>query len=390
MTLFRLIQKIKNTLFPQVPSRLRDEYFREKFNQNLYRIFFVALFLFFEQGIYALFVSEDGSLLQRIYFLTSSTMVLVLGGSLYFYRTKKRRIRITIFHKLFELAPALLGIGIILLRIFLVNFDCLRLPTIYLAVIYVIAVIFLFSYLQSLFLYLLLSTLVILLLPVFYPGAETHILHADIISNGLLAWLIAVVHYSNFSKIYLNQKTIEETNKRLEQKNSEIVKMNKVLERISTYDALTGIYNRRKIEELIATEIAFCERYDHDFSVLLLDVDHFKKVNDNFGHDIGDEVLNTISNRIKKDIRETDSCGRWGGEEFLIIARRSNAGKASILAERIRTSIDTLVFKDVSHVTVSIGIASFKETGNKDDLFKTADTRLYKAKNNGRNRVEKD
>ncbi len=390
VTVKDFISKIPGSLFPGIPSDLRSDYYSYKFNQNIYRIFSISLFLFIEQFLYALIVSQSQSMLQKIYLMTSCSMGVVAAASLYFLKTRSKKRRIRLFHKVFELIPGLAGIGIILMRLFLVDFDGLRLPTIYLAVIYVISVFFYLSYMQSFILYFLLSLSVLSLLPVIYPDKMSQVIVADVISNGILAWLIAVVQYSRFVKIFLNAKTIEDANRRLEEKNSEISVINEELKHISTYDSLTSIYNRRKLEEALSEEVALCKRYHNDFSLILLDVDHFKLVNDTHGHDVGDRVLKTIAQLIQENVRELDICGRWGGEEFLIIVRLSSIDQAARLAERIRAGIEAYTFENVGQVTVSLGVAAWTEAYDREELLKLSDHRLYKAKIDGRNRVRKE
>ena len=384
------ISKISGSIFPEVPFHLKKVYYSYKFNQNIYRIFSLAVFLCIEQAVYALFITQAHSKLQKVYFIISFTMAVIAAVSLYYLKTRSKKRTIHLFHKFFELIPGLVGIAIILMRLFLVNFDGVRLPTIYLAVIYVLSVFFYLSYLQSFILYLFLSVCVIVLLPAVYPDKLSQIILADIISNGILAWFIAVIQYSRFVRIFLNASMIEDANKRLEEKNSEISKMNEELKHISTYDSLTSIYNRRKLEEALTEEVSLCRRYHNDFALILLDVDHFKLVNDTHGHDVGDEVLKTIARLIQENVRELDICGRWGGEEFLIIVRQSSLDQAAGLAERIRSGIETHNMENVSRVTVSLGVAAWTEAYNREELLKLADHRLYKAKIDGRNRVRKE
>jgi diguanylate cyclase (GGDEF)-like protein len=119
-----------------------------------------------------------------------------------------------------------------------------------------------------------------------------------------------------------------------------------------------------------------------------LDIDYFKKINDTYGHDTGDKVLETMSSIFRVSIRGFDSLIRWGGEEFLLIAPTTDLEKAGLLAERLRKIIENQSFDTAGKITISLGVASFRSDDNKDSIVKRADEALYVAKRNGRNRVE--
>ena len=158
-------------------------------------------------------------------------------------------------------------------------------------------------------------------------------------------------------------------------------------EKLAETDPLTSIYNRRKFSELLDQEITRVERYHRFLSVVLLDIDHFKKVNDIYGHDVGDYVLKRMTKLIRKDIRITDTLARYGGEEFVIILPETNIEGARMQIERMRKLIEEASFDKVGHITISAGIADFKEHDNGKSLVKRADEALYLAKRGGRNRV---
>jgi diguanylate cyclase (GGDEF)-like protein/PAS domain S-box-containing protein len=154
-------------------------------------------------------------------------------------------------------------------------------------------------------------------------------------------------------------------------------------------DNLTGLYNRRKLSEVLAGEMARSDRHKSKFSVIIFDIDFFKKVNDTYGHQVGDNVLIHLSNILKESARETDCVSRWGGEEFLIIAGGSDLDGAFIFAEKIRKKIADYDFPEVGRVTISCGVAQYKNGETSTELVLRADTALYQVKNSGRNRVEK-
>lgn len=119
----------------------------------------------------------------------------------------------------------------------------------------------------------------------------------------------------------------------------------------------------------------------------MFDIDHFKKVNDTYGHDVGDYVLESISKIIKTSVRETDIFARWGGEEFLILCAEINIENTEILAEKLRESIGTYNFENVGNITASFGVTIYDEKDDRDTFLKRVDEALYEAKENGRNRV---
>ena len=156
---------------------------------------------------------------------------------------------------------------------------------------------------------------------------------------------------------------------------------------LSVTDPLTGAYNRRYTVKKMEEEFERARRGFNVFSVIMLDIDRFKKVNDNFGHDVGDLVLRKLVNNIMERIRKIDTLGRWGGEEFLIILPGANINDAVLLAEELRRSINQMEIPKVGHVSVSLGVATYKMGDSVDSLVKRADEMLYKAKAEGRNCV---
>jgi diguanylate cyclase (GGDEF)-like protein len=167
-----------------------------------------------------------------------------------------------------------------------------------------------------------------------------------------------------------------------------IIRMENKLEELAVTDSLTKIYNRSKFDEIIRKEIERTRRYDKFLSIIIFDIDHFKNVNDTYGHLIGDYVLKTIANLTKENIRETDYLIRWGGEEFMIVLPETVLERAEVLADRIIKAINSYKFKKAGRVTVSIGVAQFKEIESAESFIKRADEALYKAKTNGRDKVE--
>ena len=152
-------------------------------------------------------------------------------------------------------------------------------------------------------------------------------------------------------------------------------------------DALTGIANRRRIEEVLAREFDRALRYDRPLSILMIDIDHFKRVNDRFGHAIGDQVLMSVVRRVRRRLRLSDHFGRWGGEEFILICPETDTPDAMLVADRLRRTIRQKPMRKAGLVTASIGVATYAGQGDYSRLIKDADAFLYVAKRQGRDRV---
>jgi diguanylate cyclase (GGDEF)-like protein/PAS domain S-box-containing protein len=158
----------------------------------------------------------------------------------------------------------------------------------------------------------------------------------------------------------------------------------------ATHDALTGVFNRRHVEDVLGKEIERAERHARPLAVAILDVDHFKLVNDAHGHQTGDEVLRAISERCRTTLRTNDVLGRYGGEEFVIVFPETKLDDAGAVAERLRAAVAERPIQiggDALCVTVSIGLAAYAPGQEKDKLLQRADAALYAAKQDGRNLV---
>lgn len=177
------------------------------------------------------------------------------------------------------------------------------------------------------------------------------------------------------------QEELHEINHILENKNREY-------ETLASTDALTGLYNRYKFSELYLSSYTAMTQRHNEMSIILLDIDFFKAVNDNYGHNTGDQVLIQIAHALLKTLRNIDIVCRWGGEEFLVLLPTANLDNASMLAENLRKYIEKLDLDTVGNVTVSIGVAEVKEGEDMSSVIDRADGALYLAKNSGRNCVK--
>jgi diguanylate cyclase (GGDEF)-like protein len=156
-------------------------------------------------------------------------------------------------------------------------------------------------------------------------------------------------------------------------------------------DPLTGLNNRAAFDKSIEQEIDLASRHNHTLSLMMLDLDKFKDINDNYGHIVGDAVLKSFSDCMMECMRSSDIVFRYGGEEFSILLRNTNVNGAKLLAERVRKNVEEMKFNYNNiklNISVSIGLAELKEGDDRLKLVERADALLYKAKENGRNRVE--
>jgi diguanylate cyclase (GGDEF)-like protein len=171
------------------------------------------------------------------------------------------------------------------------------------------------------------------------------------------------------------------------QRTAELIEKNKQLEVLSITDRLTGLHNRLFLDRVLEREFAAASRNGRAFSLMLLDIDKFKHVNDTFGHHFGDEVLISLAQILKSKVRISDEVGRWGGEEFLIVCPNTELYDATMVAENLRSHIEQYQFSHVGVCTASFGVATYKLGDTIAALEARADKALYAAKGNGRNQV---
>lgn len=168
---------------------------------------------------------------------------------------------------------------------------------------------------------------------------------------------------------------------------SNLVREKEEIRNIADHDALTHVYNRVKFNSLFSEIIDISLHKNEAFSIILFDIDHFKNVNDNYGHNVGDRVLVELVRLVKIGLRDKDVLARWGGEEFVILSQRTSARQAEQLANRLRQDIEGYSFDIVKKVTCSFGVSQFKAEDTKNELFQRVDEALYDAKDRGRNQV---
>ena len=179
---------------------------------------------------------------------------------------------------------------------------------------------------------------------------------------------------------------------RLRRLQAELREKNATLARLSTTDPVTGLRNRRYVTEFLSLELLRAARYKTPLAVLMLDLDHFKRINDTYGHRVGDTVLQAVAEVLRGTLRATDVAGRYGGEEFLVVLPQTDLQGAAVLGERVRAAIEQTTIPvegaEPLSVTVSIGVAALGDGAcSAEQLVERADAALYAAKDAGRNRV---
>lgn len=196
--------------------------------------------------------------------------------------------------------------------------------------------------------------------------------------------------YKNQLEIVVEERTNElrAKNSQLEREIEDKQKIEAKLKHLATIDSLTSIYNRRKFNEVLSYELRRDERYPGGLSLVICDLDNFKRINDTYGHNTGDEVLKSFASMVKDLIRNSDTFARWGGEEFVLLLPETGFETAMQIAEKIRQETENFLFSDTCTITASFGVTQFLEGDTETALINRADEALYKAKTNGRNRLE--
>jgi diguanylate cyclase (GGDEF)-like protein len=184
------------------------------------------------------------------------------------------------------------------------------------------------------------------------------------------------------------ENLVKQRTEELEITNNELTKEKLILQGLSSRDSLTGLFNRFKLEEAFEYEQKQSNRYETDLSIIMIDIDDFKSVNDTYGHNIGDVFLKEIAEILKTSFRDVDTVGRWGGEEFLILLPKTNLEDSKQIAEKVRKEIELHKFTEIGNKTASFGVATHSNNESLSSLLNRADKALYAAKENGRNSVE--
>ena len=209
-------------------------------------------------------------------------------------------------------------------------------------------------------------------------------------------WLIEHMHISQPTLAHAGDesypiKELEDQAARLqrlvEEQTGELTEALRQISLLAITDKLTGLFNRAKMDDVLDGEINRSQRYNNQFSAILIDIDHFKRINDTYGHWIGDQVLSEFAELTRQRLRRIDQLCRWGGDEFVLICPETGLGSAMQLAEEIRAKTQTHTFHTVGQLTVSQGVSSYRHDDTCETLISRLDNALYEAKQNGRNQV---
>lgn len=182
-------------------------------------------------------------------------------------------------------------------------------------------------------------------------------------------------------------KNLRRLNGQLEKAQRALESKTEELERLSLTDALTKVSNRIKLDQVFAQEAERAARYYQPLSIILIDIDYFKDVNDTYGHVVGDQILVKFASTVMDSLRSNDVLGRWGGEEFLVICSSIGLKKVELVAEKLRSVLENTDFSPVHNLTASFGVAQWNASDTQESLISRADNALYLSKNNGRNKV---
>ena len=221
----------------------------------------------------------------------------------------------------------------------------------------------------------------LLLVPVIYPAVDTHSW------PGLVIFVLLIAVLSMVAAVISQQDLAQIAGQTLQLSLSEAR-----LREQSVRDALTGLFNRRYLEETLTRELGRAQRLRHPLGIVMLDIDHFKLVNDTYGHAAGDTVLRELGNLLASQVRGSDVACRYGGEEFVLLLPEASRETTCQRAETIRAGASRIALSDqgrlIAPITLSLGVAAFPEDGTQaDPLLKSADDALYRAKREGRDRV---
>ena len=213
----------------------------------------------------------------------------------------------------------------------------------------------------------------------------------DILDDESLKEEVSYQHFLTLKRYYVSLlKRFDQVTRLSDGYQQGLRELNESLYQAARKDPLTGLSNRRDMLSRLETEVSRARRYGEPLSVILIDIDHFKSVNDEYGHEVGDRVLKQVANRLSENLRSEDFCARWGGEEFLVCLPNVSLNGARTVAEKLRQSVQKTPGQSTAgpiRLTISLGVAGYSADQSLDDIVRTADTAMFQAKRNGRNRV---
>ena len=352
----------------------------------LVSVLHIIYFLFFVMA------ETDVESIWRIGIISSHGVLVVFFALTYLaitYLTKKNKatlLNIQIMQYSFILILAMIGVVIVTLdQLVTTNI------TPFFVICAIVALAFLLRPLASVSIYLI--TYLLFFFSIAYTQYDPLVVASNRV-NGLTVLAIGIalsnILWQYYTKDFAQRNLIEQQNAELVLEKKKLEETNEKLNRLVAYDSLTGLFNRREFEKIVNKTLLEMKRYQSNSCIMIIDIDHFKDVNDQFGHPVGDEILKVVSLLVKDELREIDSIARWGGEEFIILLHNTPAQDGICVAERIRSVIEKNKFLFDEHeirITASIGVSEllYLDTDWLSTAYRKADKALYKAKNSGRN-----
>ncbi|HCX65333.1 MAG TPA: hypothetical protein DHN33_09010 [Eubacteriaceae bacterium] len=362
---------IKNLFGIPFEGKMRNDFYQRRFVHNNSTILILSAFLTVEQIIYGWFIASRGSVESTAHFISAGILAVYAIIGYRFYRQKPPAVEW--YHLFYTVSFAAIGLAIAIIRSMIAVRQSFVLPTVYIAVIYGLAFFFYFSPRIMFFLYALSAGVVIGVLPFVNAALTDFRFGYDILANNAIAWLVSWINYRRYINMASNELKISDKNRSLEY--------------LTNIDVLTQSFNRRKLQEELIKQHKRAQGKQHNYSILILDIDHFKRINDEYGHDKGDDVLVELTRLVQNNMRSRDVVGRWGGEEFLVICPDTNTEEGTIVAEKLRTLVEQYHFSVPTKITISLGVASYQKQDTTFTVIRRADDALYEAKRSGRNKV---
>lgn len=351
----------------------RIRYRIERYKLNNKTLLMMATFLWIEQLLYGLLFESPNTMIGKIHLVTAAVSFVYFLVLAYMYKENKKAIHFTRLKEIIQFSYVVFGLGLAIFRSIYISGTAFSVPVIYIAVLYGSAIVFYFPSAWRLALY---STGVACFIILSYR-VHGELLYKtfsqDIIMNNLLAWFASILAYRRFKREVDSVVKIEE-------QNVELV-------RLSNTDTLTKVYNRRYLDQRLMQLHDEAVESNQSYAIIMADIDFFKRINDEFGHITGDEVLVEVAETLKSLLGEEHIFGRWGGEEFMIICKESGVKEAFFLAESLKALFEERIFEVGCQITCSFGVSAFADDQSFVDTVLSADQALYKSKENGRNQV---
>jgi len=370
--------KLLQPYMSKIPSEYKREYIDVICRENFTRMIAIAVLVAVAEPLIAVLLQSPGSA-DFYNSMGIALFALIFLPILYYFKNNTEQLS-----KLWIMTmQTLFLIGILAAGILLSLYEqsTLASSSTYFLAVFTIAAFITMPPMISMVLFLISNIVFILLLPQFQTlPVLISTLNINTLSMTAVAWILNQMVSRDKVKSFINEKIIIENNVELEKKNKE-------LNELTMLDSMTNLLNHKNSLRRLKEEVDRAKRIAYPLSVAMVDLDNFKLVNDTYGHQIGDEVLIQVAQILSENCRATDTVGRYGGEEFIVIMPDTNGQDAALLLERIQTCIEKTIFKEGIHVTVSCGISELSGE-SVHGILKSSDIMLYEAKKKGKNRVE--